>query len=214
MNDLIYDKLKLEYETTGIELEDLLNKYEFTEKDLKGCKSWEKNVLFPKTPKEKNKHINTHIDVIANNIDKVKTSDDMLLVPDPDSEAHFAPLIKEDLTKKKAVDIITQASQDIQNGEDAVIPKQLSDGFDGLRKLDIKMQMQATKLISSIDVTLDALDKDDAKGLKALVEAHTALRNSYFNSKNTMVNIINGDVTQNNTENSLQAFLAEVEDDC
>lgn len=213
MNEIIRDRLKVEYETTDITYEELFNKYNIDSKKLKGYKSWTKNLLKPITKSEQRKHLDTHIDIVANNMDKVEVSEDILIVKDKDSKDLFATKKLDIEDKEVKTSIIHQASQDILEGKQAKLPQKLKDGYDGLRSLDTDMQNQAIALLRLIGTGIGNIDETDTKGIKELVTAHTSLRDSYFNSKNTMVSIINGDVT-NNTQTNLASFIQEAEDDC
>lgn len=213
MNDLIYNKIKIEYETTDIELDALINKYNLDKKKLKGCNSWTKNLLEPVTKSEKRKHLTTHSNIVADNIDSIEVDDSILVIDDRDSDKQFAKTVLNIDSDEVQTNIIHEASQALLNGSAAKLPKKLKDGYEGLRLLDTNLQIQANKLLTLIDNGISNVDETDTKSIKELVTAHTALRDTYFNSKNTMVNIINGDVT-NNTQNNLATVLQEVTDDC
>ena len=212
MTKVILNRLQAEYEATDISIEDLVTKYSLDLADVKGYKKWTKNLLNPQTRGEKSKHINTHIDIVAQ-ADTIVVDETPLQIKDTRPEALNTDTVARTMTPKIAMDIIVDASKDIQDGKVPHLPRALKDGFDGLRRLDTKMQKQADRLIDKIDSFID--DVEDSKSLKELINSHTDLRNTYFNQKNTMVNIINGDLTQtNNTQNNLASFIAEVEDDC
>lgn len=214
MNELIYNKLKAEYETTDISYEDLFSKYSIDKAKVKNYKSWTKNLLSPRKYKEKVKHLNTHMDIVAANIDKVEVDDTLVLVPDKDSTKKFEPLIAKEIMEKDEIELIHKASQEIISTGTATLTKELKDGFDGLRRLDKLMQDQAVTLVETIGTAITTVDTENTKGVLDLVKAHTTLRDTYFNSKNTMVNIINGDVNNTSTTNNLAQILNEVEDDC
>lgn len=213
MTKAILDKLQVEYETTDITIDSLCEKYQLDKTDLKGHQKWTRNLLTPKTKLQKKKHFDTHVDILS----KVDIVEDqtILTTKDLDPEALVTDVVPIKLTEQLAIDLVIDASQAVQNGEIPRLPKDLKDGFEGLRKLDTKLQEQAEKLVNKIDEFIAELDTSDPKSLKDLIAAHTDIRNTYFNTKNTMVSIINGDVTQtNNVQNNLASFLAGVEDDC
>jgi len=214
MNQIMINQVKIEFETSELTLDELCSKYNCTTKDLKGSNRWKKNLLKPKTKYEKKAHLNTHIDIVAS-ADEIVTNNDLLVGPDPDPESLMDAKITHELTDELRTELILKASQDMIAGEQPQLPKDMKDGFDGLRRLDTTLQDQAQKLIKRVDTALDAIDDTDTKSLRDLAAIHTGIRDSYFNSKNTMVSIINGGVTQNNNQiNNLVTFLAGVESDC
>ena len=216
MNKMILDKLKLEYETTDITIDALATKYNVLVKDMKGCNRWQKNLLDPKTPVEVRAHIGTHIEIVADiDPEEIIVDDKLLIAPNPDPNSSMDSYIVKELTEELSMELITQASRDIQQGKPPVLPTELKDSFKKLKKLDKLLQNQAINLVAQIDAHMQAIDVGDTKALRDLAAIHTGLRDSYFNSKNTMISVINGDVTQNNnTMNNLAGFLAEVQSDC
>lgn len=216
MNKMILDKLKLEYETTDITIDALATKYNVLVKDMKGCNRWRKNLLDPKTPVEVRAHIGTHIEIVAEiDPEEIIVDDKLLIAPNPDPNSSMDSYIVKELTEELSMELITQASRDIQQGKPPVLPTELKDSFKKLKKLDKLLQNQAINLVAQIDAHMQAIDVGDTKALRDLAAIHTGLRDSYFNSKNTMISVINGDVTQNNnTMNNLAGFLAEVQSDC
>lgn len=213
MNKIVLDRLKAEYETTPLTVNELATKYKIDIKDLKGSNKWKKNILEPKTKAEKKEHLPTHIDIVATS--DIIVNDSLLIAPDPDPESNMDATIAVELTDALATDLIVKAGVDVLAGKTPELPKELKDGFDGLRRLDTTLQEQAHTLIRTIDTHLAAIDVGDTRALRDLAVIHTSIRDSYFNSKNTMISVINGDVTQtNNTMNNLAGFLAEVESDC
>lgn len=216
MNKMILDKLKLEYETTDITIDALATKYNVLVKDMKGCNRWRKNLLDPKTPVEVRAHIGTHIEIVAEiDPEEIVVDDKLLIAPNPDPNSSMDSYIVKELTEELSMELITQASRDIQQGKPPVLPTELKDSFKKLKKLDKLLQNQAINLVAQIDAHMQAIDVGDTKALRDLAAIHTGLRDSYFNSKNTMISVINGDVTQNNnTMNNLAGFLAEVQSDC
>lgn len=216
MNKMILDKLKSEFETTDITLEALATKYNVLVKDMKGCNRWHKNLLNPQNKAEVRAHIATHIDIVADiDPEDILEDDKLLIAPDPDPNSSMDSFIVKELTEELSMELITQASRDIQQGKQPVLPVELKDSFKKLKKLDKLLQNQAIALVAQINNHMQAIDVGDTKALRDLAAIHTGLRDSYFNSKNTMISVINGDVTQNNnTMNNLAGFLAEVQSDC
>ena len=216
MNKMILDKLKLEYETTDITIDALATKYNVLVKDMKGCNRWQKNLLDPKTPVEVRAHIGTHLEIVAEiDPEEIIADDKLLIAPNPDPNSSMDSFIVKELTEELSMELITQASRDIQQGKPPVLPTELKDSFKKLKKLDKLLQKQAINLVAQIDAHMQAIDIGDTKALRDLAAVHTSLRDSYFNSKNTMISVINGDVTQNNnTMNNLAGYLAEVQSDC
>ena len=216
MNKMILDKLKLEYETTDITIDALATKYNVLVKDIKGCNRWQKNLLDPKTPVEVRAHIGTHLEIVAEiDPEEIIADDKLLIAPNPDPNSSMDSYIVKELTEELSMELITQASRDIQQGKPPVLPTELKDSFKKLKKLDKLLQNQAINLVAQIDAHMQAIDIGDTKALRDLAAVHTGLRDSYFNSKNTMISVINGDVTQNNnTMNNLAGYLAEVQSDC
>ena len=216
MNKMILDKLKLEYETTDINIDTLATKYNVLVKDMKGCNRWQKNLLDPKTPVEVRAHIGAHLEIVAEiDPEKIIADDKLLIAPNPDPNSSMDSYIVKELTEELSMELITQASRDIQQGKPPVLPTELKDSFKKLKKLDKLLQTQAINLVAQIDAHIQSIDIGDTKALRDLAAVHTGLRDSYFNSKNTMISVINGDVTQNNnTMNNLAGYLAEVQSDC
>lgn len=211
MNKIILDKLKVEYETTDITVNDLATKYNVDIKELKGSNKWKKNLLEPKTKTEKKVHLPSHIDIVVQA--DIVVNDTLLEVADPDPDSHMDAKVVRELTDELATDLIYKASKDIIDGKAPQLPTELKDGFEGLRKLDTSLQTQAQILVSTIDAHLQAIEVGDTKALRDLAAVHTALRDSYFNSKNTMISVINGDIVQGD-KNELATLLNGTIDDC
>ena len=211
MNKVILDKLKVEFETSDLSLDEIATKYNVDVKDLKGSAKWKKNLLEPKTKTEKKVHLPSHIDILVQA--DIVTNDKLLEISDPDPDSHMDAKVVRELTDDLATDLIYKASKDIIDGKVPQLPTELKDGFEGLRKLDVALQTQAQTLVSTIDVHLQAIEVGDTKALRDLAAVHTALRDSYFNSKNTMISVINGDVVQGD-KNELATLLNGTIDDC
>lgn len=211
MNKIILDKLRVEYETTDITVNDLATKYNVDIKELKGSNKWKKNLLDPKTKTEKKVHLPSHIDIVVQA--GIVENNSLLEVADPDPDSHMDAKVVRELTDDLATDLIYRASKDIIDGKAPQLPTELKDGFEGLRKLDVSLQTQAQTLVSTIDAHLQAIEVGDTKALRDLAAVHTALRDSYFNSKNTMISVINGDIVQGD-KNELATLLNGTIDDC
>lgn len=211
MNKVILDKLKVEFETSDLSLDEIATKYNVDVKDLKGSAKWKKNLLEPKTKTEKKVHLPSHIDIVVQA--DIVTNDKLLEISDPDPDSHMDAKVVRELTDDLATDLIYKASKDIIEGKVPQLPTELKDGFEGLRKLDTSLQEQAQSLVNTIGTHLQAIEVGDTKALRDLAAVHTALRDSYFNSKNTMISVINGDVVQGD-KNELATLLNGIVDDC
>lgn len=211
MNKVILDKLKVEFETSDLSLDEIVTKYNVDVKDLKGSAKWKKNLLEPKTKTEKKVHLPSHIDIVVQA--DIVMNDKLLEISDQDPDSHMDAKVVRELTDDLATDLIYKASKDIIEGKVPQLPTELKDGFDGLRKLDTSLQEQAQLLVNTIGIHLQAIDVGDTKALRDLAAVHTALRDSYFNSKNTMISVINGDVVQGD-KNELATLLNGIVDDC
>lgn len=211
MNKVILDKLKVEFETSDLSLDEIATKYNVDVKDLKGSAKWKKNLLEPKTKTEKKGHLPSHIDIVVQA--DIVTNDKLLEISDPDPDSHMDAKVVRELTDDLATDLIYKASKDIIEGKVPQLPTELKDGFEGLRKLDTSLQEQAQLLVNTIGTHLQAIEVGDTKALRDLAAVHTALRDSYFNSKNTMISVINGDVVQGD-KNELATLLNGIVDDC
>lgn len=211
MNKVILDKLKVEFETSDLSLDEIATKYNVDVKDLKGSAKWKKNLLEPKTKTEKKVHLPSHIDIVVQA--DIVMNDKLLEISDPDPDSHMDAKVVRELTDDLATDLIYKASKDIIEGKVPQLPTELKDGFEGLRKLDTSLQEQAQTLVNTIGVHLQAIEVGDTKALRDLAAVHTALRDSYFNSKNTMISVINGDVVQGD-KNELATLLNGIVDDC
>ena len=211
MNKVILDKLKVEFETSDLSLDEIATKYNVDVKDLKGSAKWKKNLLEPKTKTEKKVHLPSHIDIVVQA--DIVTNDKLLEMSDQDPDSHMDAKVVRELTDDLATDLIYKASKDIIDGKVPQLPTELKDGFEGLRKLDTSLQEQAQLLVNTIGTHLQAIDVGDTKALRDLAAVHTALRDSYFNSKNTMISVINGDVVQGD-KNELATLLNGIVDDC
>lgn len=196
MTKALLQTIKAEYEFTDLSLQQICTKYSCELKDLKGYTGWRKN---------QEKSLDSSIKLVYETVFKSELTDyaisneDEIVTDDIKQEVeaeivHTAELIKDN----KPVDIKD-------------IPKQMRDGFEGLRLLDAKLQTQALGLLGKLDSMIDYVET--ARDIKDLVQAHTAIRDSYFNTKAPMINILNGDVVQGD-KNELATLLNGVADDC
>jgi hypothetical protein len=196
MTKALLQTIKAEYEFTDITLTQICAKYSCTTKDLKGYSSWIKHP--EKSVSSAIKLVYETVYSPTMEVEEIDTKQDdtqILTVEEVEAEiVHTAELIKE----SKPIDI-------------GSLPKQARDGFEGLRMLDTKLQAQALTLLQKLDEMTHYIET--AKDLKDLVTSHTAIRDSYFNTKAPMINILNGDVVQGD-KNELATLLNGVGDDC
>lgn len=189
--------IQAEYEHTQIDIESLCLKYSCDKKELKGYTTWKKN------PQN---NIETAIKFIYETIYSPEHTLDDEIIDDENEE----PLPSKEVIEAE----IIHTAEEIQHNKPVDIgslPKVARDGFEGLRLLDTKLQTQALHLLSKIDDMLDSCET--TRDVKDLVTSHTAIRDSYFNTKAPMINILNGDVVQGD-KNELATFLNGVDDDC
>ena len=196
MTKALLRTIQAEYEHTDANIDSLCTKYSCTVKDLKGYTGWKKNP--------------------QNTIETaVKFVYDTIYSPQHDLDEETIDTDEEPLPTKEVIEAeIIHTAEEIQHNKPVDIgslPKVARDGFEGLRLLDTKLQTQALHLLSKIDAMLDYCET--AKDVKDLVTSHTAIRDSYFNTKAPMINILNGDVVQGD-KNELATFLNGVDDDC
>lgn len=196
MTKALLQTIKAEYEHTDATIQSLCDKYSCSTKELKGYTTWKKETM---------DDIDTSIKLVYETIyapvhDLVDEEDEEDKTPPPPKEVIEAEIITtaEDIRSNKPVDA-------------ASLPKAARDGFEGLRLLDTKLQTQALNLLSKIDEMLDYCET--TRDVKDLVTSHTAIRDSYFNTKAPMINILNGDVVQGD-KNELATLLNGVSDDC
>lgn len=187
MTKALLRTIQAEYEHTEATIQELCEKYSCTTKDLSGYTKWDKMVL---------ESTDTAIKLVY--------------------ETMFSPNIvdHEELTAEDIEATIVVTAEDIKRGMPVTpksLPKAARDGFEGLRLLDTKMQTQALRMLNKLDEMLDYCET--TRDVRDLVASHTSIRDSYFNTKAPMINILNGDVVQGD-KNALATLLSEVEDDC
>ena len=240
MTKALLKTLKLEYEFTNITKSQLCARHNCELKDLKGHTMWRKSQLDSADAMVKSLYTNfleqsldyelesigvdeleveeiveTEPEVIEPEViepkeeeDKIVRSQASSMIDEDDLDGIVLPTrdelhlevatIAQDIREHKPVDLL-KASDELQTS------------LAGLKKLDTKLQSQADRLLAKLDDLID--DVDTAKDLKDLVSAHTAIRDSYFNTKAPMVNILNGDMVHGD-KNELATFLSSVSDDC
>lgn len=196
MTKALLQTIKAEYEFTDLSLQQLCTKYKCELKDLKGYTGWRKN---------QEKSLDSSIKLVYETIFKPELTD--YAISDEDE------IVTEDIKHEVEAEIVHTAEliKDNKPVDIKDIPKQMRDGFEGLRLLDAKLQTQALGLLGKLDAMIDYVET--ARDIKDLVQAHTAIRDSYFNTKAPMINILNGDVVQGD-KNELATLLNGVADDC
>lgn len=196
MTKALLRTIQAEYEHTSIDIQTICEKYSCTPKELKGYTTWTKN---PQNTVEAS----------------VKFIYETIYNPEHTLEEIGDEEMDEPLPPKEVIEAeIIHTAKEIQNNKPVDVgslPKAARDGFEGLRLLDTKLQTQALHLLSKIDDMLDQCET--TRDVKDLVTSHTAIRDSYFNTKAPMINILNGDVIQGD-KNELATFLNGVDDDC
>lgn len=196
MTKALLRTIQAEYEHTEATIDSLCAKYNCTTKDLKGYTTWNKNIV---------SELDTSIKLVYETIyapqhEILDTEDEDDNEPIPPIEVIEAEIVHtaEEIRNNKPVDA-------------ASLPKVARDGFEGLRLLDTQLQSQAIRLLGKLDEMLDYCET--TRDVKDLVTSHTAIRDSYFNTKAPMINILNGDVVQGD-KNELATLLNGVDDDC
>ena len=233
MTKALLKTLKLEYEFTNVTKAQLCARHNCELKDLKGHTMWRKNQLDSTDAMVKSLYTNfleqsldyelecigvdeleveeiveIEPEVIEPEVDKIAMPQVTSMIDEDDLDGIVLPTrdelhlevatIAQDIREHKPVDLL-KASDELQTS------------LAGLKKLDTKLQSQADRLLAKLDDLIDYVDT--AKDLKDLVSAHTAIRDSYFNTKAPMVNILNGDMVHGD-KNELATFLSSVSDDC
>lgn len=196
MTKVLLRTIQAEYEHTNVDIQTICDKYSCTVKELKGYTTWKKNP--------------------QNNIDTaIKFVYETVYSPEHTLDIEYTDANEQPLPSKEVIEAeIIHTAEEIQHNKPVDIgslPKVARDGFEGLRLLDTKLQTQALRLLSKIDEMLDSCET--TRDVKDLVTSHTAIRDSYFNTKAPMINILNGDVVQGD-KNELATFLNGVDDDC
>ena len=238
MTKALLKTLKLEYEFTNVTKSQLCARHNCELKDLKGHTLWRKNQLDSTDAMVKSLYTNfleqsLDYELECIGADELEVEEIVEIEPEvvePEvvepEEAKIAmpqvtSMIDEDdldgivLPTRDELHLeVATIAQDIREHKPVDLLKasdELQTSLAGLKKLDTKLQSQADRLLTKLDELIDYVDT--AKDLKDLVSAHTAIRDSYFNTKAPMVNILNGDMVHGD-KNELATFLSSVSDDC
>lgn len=213
--------IQAEYEHTNANIGMLCEKYDCTTKDLKGYTTWKKTVLSEDDTVLKqvyNKYTEQvpaieEQDVIGNTNDDFSDIELPIIIECKEEEEDVGDNIVIEMTPEEIRSEVVSIAADISAGKaiDVSQPSQLQQSLEGMRKLDVKMQVQALRLLGKIDTLVE--ECETARDIKDLIQAHTSIRDSYFNTKAPMINILNGDVVQGD-KSELATFIASVDDDC
>lgn len=216
--------IQAEYEHTNATIGMLCEKYDCTTKDLKGYTTWKKTVLSEDDTiiKQVYNKYTEQVPAIDESEVNIGTQDDYSDIEMPviqDEAEELEELEAESIqvmTPEEIKSEVVSIAADISAGKAVEVaqpehPSQLQQSLEGMRKLDVKMQAQALKLLGKIDKMADSCET--AKDIKDLIQAHTSIRDSYFNTKAPMINILNGDVVQGD-KSELATFIASIDDDC
>lgn len=238
MTKALLKTLKLEYEFTNITKAQLCARHNCELKDLKGHTLWRKNQLDSTDAMVKSLYTNfleqsLDYELECIGMDELEAEEIVEIEPEviepeviePEEDKIAMPQVtsmidEDDLdgivlpTRDELHLEVATIAQDIRENKPVDLLKasdELQTSLAGLKKLDTKLQSQADRLLAKLDDLIDYVDT--AKDLKDLVSAHTAIRDSYFNTKAPMVNILNGDMVHGD-KNELATFLSSVSDDC
>ena len=213
--------IQAEYEHTNANIGMLCEKYDCTTKDLKGYTTWKKTVLSEDDTVLKqvyNKYAEQvpaieEQDVIGDTDDDFSDIELPSTEDKEEQEEDAGDNIVIEMTPEEIKSEVVSIAADISAGKviDVSQPSQLQQSLEGMRKLDVKMQAQALRLLGKIDTLVK--ECETARDIKDLIQAHTSIRDSYFNTKAPMINILNGDVVQGD-KSELATFIASVDDDC
>lgn len=211
--------IQAEYEHTNANIGMLCEKYDCTTKDLKGYTTWKKTVLSEDDTVLKQVYNKYTEQVPAIEEQEVigDTDDDFSDIELPSTEdkeeEDIGDSIVIEMTPEEIKSEVVSIAADISAGKviDVSQPSQLQQSLEGMRKLDVKMQAQALRLLGKIDTLVE--ECETARDIKDLIQAHTSIRDSYFNTKAPMINILNGDVVQGD-KSELATFISSVDDDC
>ena len=213
--------IQAEYEHTNANIGMLCEKYDCTTKDLKGYTTWKKTVLSEDDTVLKqvyNKYAEQvpaieEQDVIGDTNDDFSDIELPSTEDKEEQEEDVGDSIVIEMTPEEIKSEVVSIAADISAGKviDVSQPSQLQQSLEGMRKLDVKMQAQALRLLGKIDTLVE--ECETARDIKDLIQAHTSIRDSYFNTKAPMINILNGDVVQGD-KSELATFISSVDDDC
>ena len=213
--------IQAEYEHTSANIGILCEKYDCTTKDLKGYTTWKKTILSEDDTVLKqvyNKYAEQvpaieEQDVIGDTNDDFSDIELPIIENKEEQEEDIGDSIVIEMTPEEIKSEVVSIAADISAGKviDVSQPSQLQQSLEGMRKLDVKMQAQALRLLGKIDTLVE--ECETARDIKDLIQAHTSIRDSYFNTKAPMINILNGDVVQGD-KSELATFISSVDDDC
>ena len=213
--------IQAEYEHTNANIGMLCEKYDCTTKDLKGYTTWKKTVLSEDDTVLKqvyNKYAEQvpaieEQDVIGDTNDDFSDIELPSAEDNEEQEEDVGDTVVIEMTPEEIKSEVVSIAADISAGKviDVSQPSQLQQSLEGMRKLDVKMQAQALRLLGKIDTMVE--ECETARDIKDLIQAHTSIRDSYFNTKAPMINILNGDVVQGD-KSELATFISSVDDDC
>ena len=213
--------IQAEYEHTNANIGMLCEKYDCTTKDLKGYTTWKKTVLSEDDTALKqvyNKYAEQvpaieEQDVIGDTNDDFSDIELPSAEDKEEQEEDVGDTVVIEMTPEEIKSEVVSIAADISAGKviDVSQPSQLQQSLEGMRKLDVKMQAQALRLLGKIDTMVE--ECETARDIKDLIQAHTSIRDSYFNTKAPMINILNGDVVQGD-KSELATFISSVDDDC
>lgn len=213
--------IQAEYEHTNANIGMLCEKYDCTTKDLKGYTTWKKTVLSEDDTALKqvyNKYAEQvpaieEQDVIGDTNDDFSDIELPSAEDKEEQEEDVGDTVVIEMTPEEIKSEVVSIAADISAGKviDVSQPSQLQQSLEGMRKLDVKMQAQALRLLGKIDTLVE--ECETARDIKDLIQAHTSIRDSYFNTKAPMINILNGDVVQGD-KSELATFISSVDDDC
>ena len=213
--------IQAEYEHTNANIGMLCEKYDCTTKDLKGYTTWKKTVLSEDDTVLKqvyNKYAEQvpaieEQDVIGDTNDDFSDIELPSIENKEEQEEDVGDTVVIEMTPEEIKSEVVSIAADISAGKviDVSQPSQLQQSLEGMRKLDVKMQAQALRLLGKIDTLVE--ECETARDIKDLIQAHTSIRDSYFNTKAPMINILNGDVVHGD-KSELATFISSVDDDC
>ena len=208
MNKILLKSYEIEYKTTNISINDLCDKYQITTKDLKGHKKWEKNLLNPQTPREKEQHIDTHIDIAYNDyLTRTQQPEDYEVPPDL-NEIPTKDELLQDLKPEETEVIleskVLQASTEVISNDIT-----LDVHLEGLKKLDLANQKLATYILKRTHAALALDTEPTARDLVSYSQVSKNIKES-FSNKAPVVNFFSGQMRE---EDSLAERLSKYEDD-
>lgn len=222
MTKAILQIIEAEYSYSEATIDSLCDKYGCTTKELKGYTTWRKNYLEPTKTKNK-KQTDGYVKLVYETLYSPDiTHEEDQLQTSIGLEANIGPLeVEAELVDDSLLtddrfdrDIIHQTADRILHRQPVTkleLPQKLQDGFEGLRKLDSRLQEQSLRFLDAIELML--VEIETPKDLRDLAAVHTSIRDVYFNTKSPMINILNGDVNYG-AKSELATLLEGAADDC